>query len=335
MAVDHPANPWRLVLLLAIAAAAAHSAAAGEASRAKLLNRPPPAQLLTMDHDEPVRDDLDRSQPQPTLPQENTEPELVAATAGRLAAALLRALAEPPPTATPNAGDDAAAEEPWRGAARELAGELLANGRLSVLLQEPVVAAAMRRELRGLRCEAAAVDDEQQHPPQRPDSGDAAGGATLPRQPPLSGEAAIDSLHVHVGAHIDEGDAAASSLLPRPPPPHHKKQDESGGGPLLRAPRSGGASCAADGDCPLDQYCDSTGSCFECSYISPTNCDDASGDCCSAAFRTQCPTNPAGCKYCERDGDCSGGEVCSLGRCVRPSPDKAALLAAFVRDPRA
>eukprot|EP01046_Picozoa_sp_COSAG06_P041055 COSAG06_NODE_5045_length_3764_cov_12.821282_1_plen_1059_part_01 len=340
MAAGHP---WRLALLLAIAAAtaprgAAHSAdAASRANGRRPLVAVAPA-LLTTDRDEPMRDDLYRSQPPPTLPHESTEPDLIAATAGRLAAALLRALAEPSPTATPNnAGGAAEAEDPWRGAARELAGDLLADGRLSALLQEPPVAAAMAWELRGLRCEAAAVDEQPPHPPQRPDSGGAPGGAPLLRQPPLSDEAAIDSLRAHAGAHVDEGDATARLPRQRPPLPHEKKQDESGGGgPLLRAPRSG-ASCAADGDCPLGQYCVSGGSCFRCSYISPTQCDDASGDCCSVAFRTQCPANPAGC--CERDGDCSGGEVCSASRCTC-SPacqkaQKAALLAAFVRDPRA
>eukprot|EP01046_Picozoa_sp_COSAG06_P035444 COSAG06_NODE_3811_length_4884_cov_11.896134_8_plen_350_part_01 len=332
MAAGHP---WRLALLLAIAAATAgHSAdAASRANGRRPLVAPA---LLATDRDEPMRDDLYRSQPRPTLPHESTEPDLIAATAGRLAAALLRALAEPPPTATPN-NAGAQAEDPWRGAARELAGDLLADGRLPALLQEPVVAAAMARELRGLRCEAAAQDEQQQpHPPQRPDSGGGAGGAPLLDQPPPSGGAAIDSLRAHADAHVDEGDATAGSLRQRPPLPHDKKkQDESGGGgSLLRAPRSAGVSCAADGDCPLGQYCDSTGSCYECSYISPTQCDDISGDCCSAAFRTQCPANPAGCN-CERDGDCSGGEVCSAGHCEYPGGDKAALLAAFVRDPRA
>ena len=85
----------------------------------------------------------------------------------------------------PNAdGDYGDLEDPWRGAARELAGDLLADGRLSALLQEPVMVAAMSRELRGLRCEAAAVDEQQQpHPPQRPDSGGRAARHARPGQP--------------------------------------------------------------------------------------------------------------------------------------------------------
>eukprot|EP01046_Picozoa_sp_COSAG06_P049156 COSAG06_NODE_7506_length_2480_cov_5.763965_1_plen_455_part_10 len=330
-----------VVLLVATTAAANRHARLPTAQNPRATgdeDAPPTTPARGRYHSEPEQQQ--QQQQLPELPQEIAQLDPAAtATAARLVSALLRALAAPPPTESPKFGpnvDSGDLENPWRGAARELAGDLLADGRLSVLVQEPPVAAAMARELRGLRCEVAAVDDEQQqpHPPQRPDSGGAAGGAPLLRLPPLSGEAASDSLRVHVGAHVDEGDAAAGSLRPRPPLPHHKKRDESGGGPLLRAPRSG-ASCATDGDCPLGQYCDSIGSCYECSYVNPSKCDDASGDCCSAAFRTQCPANPARCPDpCERDGDCSGGEVCSLGVCARPSPDKAALLAAFVRDPR-
>jgi hypothetical protein len=53
--------------------------------------------------------------------------------------------------------------------------------------------------------------------------------------------------------------------------------------------------CVGHGDCPLDDYCDIYERCSGCSWISPDYCDDVSGDCCSAAFRTQCPANPAGC----------------------------------------
>ena len=62
------------------------------------------------------------------------------------------------------------------------------------------------------------------------------------------------------------------------------------------------ASCAAtaDGNCRPDEYCDKWGECSECSecsnwWVSPDYCDEISGECCSAAFRTQCPANPAGC----------------------------------------
>jgi hypothetical protein len=180
--VGHPATSRWLVLLLVTTIAATVAAAApggtGEASR-RADRQPPLAEtLLTTDHDEPVHDHpYGRSQPRPTLPQENADLDPIAATAGRLAAALLRALAEPPLTATPNADGTAAAEDPWRGAARELAGELLADGRLSALLREPAVTAALVQELRDLRCEVVAVDEQQPHSPQRPDSGGAAGTA--------------------------------------------------------------------------------------------------------------------------------------------------------------
>ena len=132
-----------------------------------------------------------------------------------LTAALLRVLAEPPSAPAPN-GDSggefaAAGEDPWRGAARELAGGLLVGGRLPALLREPTVAAAIARELRGLRCEAVAADEQRPHPPQRPDSGGGADAAPLLEQPPLSGEATIDSLRAHTGALADD-DAAAGLL---------------------------------------------------------------------------------------------------------------------------
>eukprot|EP01046_Picozoa_sp_COSAG06_P054451 COSAG06_NODE_9702_length_1840_cov_3.272832_1_plen_271_part_10 len=258
------------MLLVATTAAADSKRATGDE------DAPPTALGHGRYHSEPQHH---HQQQLPELLQESAQLDPAAtATAARLVAALLRALAAPPPTESPNklspnVNDDYSGdlEDPWRGAARELAGELLADRRLPALLREPSVAAAMASELRGLRCEAAAQDKQQPHPPQRPDFGGAAGGAPLLEQPPLSDEAAIDSLRAHAGARVDEGDATAGSLRQRPPLPHEKKQHESGGGgPLLRAPRSAGASCAADGDCPLGQYCDSTGSCFRCSYISPT-----------------------------------------------------------------
>eukprot|EP01046_Picozoa_sp_COSAG06_P058884 COSAG06_NODE_11988_length_1438_cov_2.376400_2_plen_307_part_01 len=307
MAVSLPVRACLLAVLLVATTAAANRHARLPMTQNQRAtgdeDAPPTAPAHGRYHSEPQQQQL------PELPQESAQLDSVAtAAAARLVSALLRALAAPPPTESPklspNVVDDSGdLEDPWRGAARELAGGLLVGGRLPVLLQEPAVAAAMARELRGVRCEAAAVDEQQPHPPQRPDSGGAAGGAPLLGQPPFSGGAAIGSLRAQAGGHVDKGDAAAGSLRPRPPPPHRKKQDESGGGPLLRAPRSG-ASCAADGDCPLGQFCTSTGSCFRCSYIDPDYCSDISGDCCSAAFRTQCPANPARCPDpCERDGD--------------------------------
>ena len=48
-------------------------------------------------------------------------------------------------------------------------------------------------------------------------------------------------------------------------------------------------------DCPSGEYCDSSRSCYQCSYITPSECDAVDSDCCSAAFRTQCTSNPRGC----------------------------------------
>ena len=274
MAISLPVRACLLAVLLVATTAAANRNARLHAAMAQ-------SQRATGDEDAPpttpahgrYHSELEQQQ-LPELPQGSAQLDPAAtATAARLVSALLRALAAPPPTESPklspNVDDDSGdIEDPWRGAARELAGDLLADGRLSTLLGEPTVAAAMSRELRGLRCEAAAVDEHPPHPPQRPDSG-AASAAPLLGQPPLSGGSAIDPRRTHAGAHIDEGDAAAGSLRPRPPPPIHKKQDESGGGPLLRAPRSAGASCDADGDCPLGQYCSTSlwGSCDDCSSI--------------------------------------------------------------------
>lgn len=58
----------------------------------------------------------------------------------------------------------------------------------------------------------------------------------------------------------------------------------------------GGATCARPADCPAQQHCNDSYSCYECSYSYITaTCDAVDGDCCSAAFRTQCPSNPHGC----------------------------------------
>lgn len=55
--------------------------------------------------------------------------------------------------------------------------------------------------------------------------------------------------------------------------------------------------CSAQSDCPTHEYCDSVGSCYRCSYIEPGagGCDAMGGDCCTPAFRAQCPSNPAQC----------------------------------------
>eukprot|EP01043_Picozoa_sp_COSAG02_P043014 COSAG02_NODE_3709_length_6347_cov_2.619558_1_plen_1235_part_00 len=84
-----------------------------------------------------------------------------------------------------------------------------------------------------------------------------------------------------------------------------------------------------DADCPVGKYCVADAACHRCSTInSGFVCDD----CCSVAFRTQCPTNPAQC--CEVDADCPRENLCTAGHCGYPGGDGAALLAAFVRDLR-
>jgi hypothetical protein len=59
-----------------------------------------------------------------------------------------------------------------------------------------------------------------------------------------------------------------------------------------------GASCSTQSDCPAQQYCDDTSSCYACSYLADpkAKCDALGGDCCSAAFLTQCTSNPKECR---------------------------------------
>ena len=56
-----------------------------------------------------------------------------------------------------------------------------------------------------------------------------------------------------------------------------------------------GATCHAHTDCPCNQYCDSTHSCYRCGYISATTCDATDHDCCSTDFLYNCPSNPRQC----------------------------------------
>eukprot|EP01045_Picozoa_sp_COSAG04_P003448 COSAG04_NODE_140_length_23600_cov_1779.264414_16_plen_262_part_00 len=74
--------------------------------------------------------------------------------------------------------------------------------------------------------------------------------------------------------------------------------------PTLRMPavapesQSGrAAACSLQADCAIAQYCDDTHSCYECSVLNHTKvkCDALDGDCCSAAFLQNCPSNPKGC----------------------------------------
>ena len=70
---------------------------------------------------------------------------------------------------------------------------------------------------------------------------------------------------------------------------------------LVAAPKSTGedgavgSSCTKPSDCPAQQYCDDDKNCYRCSYISSSKCDAIDGNCCSAAFRQQCTSNPHGC----------------------------------------
>lgn len=65
------------------------------------------------------------------------------------------------------------------------------------------------------------------------------------------------------------------------------------------AVRSGAvaATCAAHRDCPVAQYCDSAGNCYDCDYLGYTksSCDAFDGNCCSQAFLEKCTRNPGRC----------------------------------------
>lgn len=59
-------------------------------------------------------------------------------------------------------------------------------------------------------------------------------------------------------------------------------------------------ACSRTPDCPEGQYCDFGHSCFQCSYLTE-KCDALGGDCCSATFLKNCPSNPLRrlCNPCE------------------------------------
>jgi hypothetical protein len=65
------------------------------------------------------------------------------------------------------------------------------------------------------------------------------------------------------------------------------------------ASRAGG-HCAKTPDCPVKQYCDYLQTCYDCSYLTE-KCDAIDGDCCSASFLHNCPSNPlkSKCHPCE------------------------------------
>ena len=101
--------------------------------------------------------------------------------------------------------------------------------------------------------------------------------------------------------------------------------------------------CTTTSSCPVGEFCAKTMrnssqvhyECFNCSVLDLRECGDkrqSRRDCCSAAFLTQCPSNPYGC--CKVDADCRVGEECMSGYCVNPEDqahDKAALLAGIKR----
>jgi hypothetical protein len=59
-------------------------------------------------------------------------------------------------------------------------------------------------------------------------------------------------------------------------------------------------ACSHTPDCPTGEYCDYSHSCYHCSYLTK-KCDALGGDCCSATFLHNCPSNPlkALCHPCE------------------------------------
>ena len=63
---------------------------------------------------------------------------------------------------------------------------------------------------------------------------------------------------------------------------------------------SAGEHCAKTPDCPVKQYCDYLQTCYDCSYLTE-KCDAIDGDCCSASFLHNCPSNPlkSKCHPCE------------------------------------
>ena len=68
--------------------------------------------------------------------------------------------------------------------------------------------------------------------------------------------------------------------------------------PPVAAAGGTSASCARQADCPAQQYCDSTRSCYRCSYLvgPKSKCDALGGDCCASDFLKQCPSNPKDCQ---------------------------------------
>ena len=84
--------------------------------------------------------------------------------------------------------------------------------------------------------------------------------------------------------------------------PNHKKSFNMSSKSLniFNASITGRGHCAKTPDCPVKQYCDYLQSCYPCSYLTE-KCDAVDGDCCSASFIHNCPSNPlkSKCHPCE------------------------------------
>ena len=220
----------------------------------------------------------------------------------RLLAATLQAIATDgsPLDASPEAdAEPPSGEVAWRVAVRELARVVLQGGRLEALLVEPALVAAIGEQLRGVHCASAASDDDH-----------AAAAMTPPllvRNEPRPRRAPEPPRGEPRRVLRHELPLEAQDGFVAPPLPPSSDSTAPVGLPALRL---SAGSCSAHADCDLGEYCDFTFACSDCSsiYVSPTTCNVASGDCCSAAFLAQCKANPAGC--CTRDGDCPGTQQC-------------------------
>ena len=71
--------------------------------------------------------------------------------------------------------------------------------------------------------------------------------------------------------------------------------------------------CYTNDDCYVGTYCDTTGLCYDCSYIDADRCDAIEGSCCSASFLDNCPSNPAECEYTwiQATDDASCDDACT------------------------
>ena len=230
----------------------------------------------------------------------------------KLVATAVQALVDdgsPLADATINGSGEAATQ--WREAVRELASVVLAGGRLEALLAEPALAALVAGRLRGMHC-TLGDDDSAVTLTVR--------NATTQRQKAESAQAGSADELPHRDlptARDDYRDVATPPLLP-----HSSDMPVVLSVPQTAWRASAPVDCKVDADCAVGQYCSNLGyKCSSCSDNSPTNCHDSSvtthppyvRDCCSAAFLTQCPDNPAQC--CNADGDCPGTQHCVDGHC--------------------